>query len=74
MSTKSTIFLTKDNEHCYSDCSCHHFNDKGEFIGDSIVIEFSKENAEIICNDQWDLVIELKPGSEIYNIISKIKK
>ena len=33
MSTKATIFLTEDNEHCYE-----------EVIDDTIIMEFSKDN------------------------------
>lgn len=74
MSTKSTIFLTKDNEHCYYEHSEHHF--KGdEMIGDSIVLAISKENIEILCNDKWDLVIEFKnPESEIYKKLQKLQE
>lgn len=74
MSTKSTIFLTEDNEHCYSDCSLPHGTaDKRE--GDSIVLELSKENINILCNDQWDLVIEFKnPNSAIYKKIKSLQE
>lgn len=69
MSTKSSLFLTKDNEHCYSDCNDPHYDEKGTFIGDTITLEMSKQNIEIICNDEEDLVIEIKPGSELYEFI-----
>ncbi|MGE8535897.1 MAG: hypothetical protein ACN6OJ_15020 [Chryseobacterium sp.] len=33
MSTKSTLFLTKDNEHCYYECSSQHRDAEGNFTG-----------------------------------------
>lgn len=62
MSTKSTIFLTEDNEHCYE-----------ELIDDTIIMEFSKDNIKIICDDESDLIIEIKKGSELYNVIKNYK-
>lgn len=58
MSTKSTIFLTRDNEHFYKEC-----------LDDSIVMEFSKNNINILINDTDDLVIEIKPGTELHHIL-----
>ena len=63
MSTKATIFLTEDNEHCYE-----------EVIDDTIIMEFSKDNIKIICDDQLDLIIEIKKGSELYKLIKNYKK
>ena len=72
MSSKSTIFLTKDNEHCYEECNSPEFvNDI--FIGNAIIFEISKKNIDILCNDTDDLILEIKPGSELYNIIKNIK-
>lgn len=72
MSTKSTIFLTEDNEHCYSDCSLKQFIGD-EYCGDSIVMEFDKKNIEIRDNDNESLVIELtNPTSEIYKKINQL--
>jgi len=58
MSTKSTIFLTNDNEHFYNEC-----------LDDSIVLEFDKENIEILTNNDDDLVVSVKKGSELYDIL-----
>ena len=70
MSTKSSIILTKDNEHWYEDCSEHLSENK-----DAIVLEFDKKNIRIDVNDEYDLVITLiNPDSEIYDLISKLKK
>jgi|CXWK01.1.fsa_nt_gi hypothetical protein len=63
MSTKATIFLTEDNEHCYE-----------EVIDDTIIMEFSKDNIKIICDDELDLIIEIKKGSELYKLIKNYKK
>lgn len=56
MSTKSTIFLTKSNEHFYNEC-----------LNDSIVMEFDKNNIDILCNNNEDLVIEIKPNTELWH-------
>ena len=81
MSTKSTIFLTKDNEHCYSDCAYPHYKrspliseHNPRFIGYSIFLEMSLKNIEICSLDEEDLIIEIKPGSELYNIIKNINQ
>ena len=63
MSTKATIFLTEDNEHCSE-----------EVIDDTIIMEFSKDNIKIICDDELDLIIEIKKGSELYKLIKNYKK
>ena len=63
MSTKATIFLTEDNEHCYE-----------EVIDETIIMEFSKDNIKIICDDELDLIIEIKKGSELYKLIKNYKK
>ena len=69
MSTKNSLFLTKDNEHCYADCSQPNYNERGDYIGDTITLEIDKKNIEIITNDEDDLIIEIKPGSELYELI-----
>lgn len=72
MSTKSSLFLTQDNEHCYEEClNPHYENDK--FIGYTIVLEMSKKNINICTNDDEDLVIEIDPGSELYELIKMMK-
>lgn len=73
MSTKSTIFLTNDNEHCYSDCSLENYDKDKKYIGDSIILEMSKKNVDLIYNDHEDIIVEIKPGNELYEIISGLK-
>ena len=63
MSTKSTVILTKDNEHIYY-----------EMIDDSYVMEFDKKNIEILIDDEIDLVISIKNGSDLYEQLRKIFK
>lgn len=72
MSTKSTIFLTKHNEHCYYEHALHHADESGNFIGDTIVLEMSKRNVEVFTNDSEDLIVEIKPGSELYKVFDDI--
>lgn len=69
MSSKSTIILTDDNEHWYSDC-----NEPNGELGDTVTIHFLKSNIEVICDDEDDLIFTLKPGSHIADIISIIKQ
>ena len=66
MSTKSSIFLTNDNEHWYeehSECS------RG---GSDIVIELSKANIKVLLNDSEDLIVQVFAGTEIHNKIKQI--
>lgn len=72
MSTKSTIFLTNDNEHCYDDCSQPHKDKDGNW-NNTITVEFDKKNIRVIANDQSDLIIEIDPGSELYEIFNSIR-
>lgn len=67
MSTKSSIFLTNDNEHCYVETNSYTDDQMDIFM------EFSKKNIEIILNDDEDLVIKIKGGTEIHKIIGNIK-
>lgn len=74
MSTRSTIFLTKDNEHCYHELGIPYFDENKQYIGTSIVLEMAKYNIEILINDNEDLVIEIKPGSELYKIFDSLDR
>ena len=72
MSTKSTIFLTNDNEHFYQELNDPHYKD-GKWIGDTLVLEISQKNITIITNDDYDLVIKFNnPESEIYKELIKL--
>ena len=76
MSTRSTIFLTDDNEHCYDDCSEPHYikvDGENQFLGNTITLEMSKRNIKIAHNDEDYLVIEIAPGSELYDIIESLR-
>lgn len=73
MSSKSTIFLTEDNEHFYQDGNEPHYKD-GELIGYTLVLEMSKRNINILLNDNDDLVIEItNPESELYTYLMKMQ-
>ena len=61
MSSKSTIFLTNENEHCYF-----------ELLDETIVLEMKKSNIEILINDDEDLIIEIKPDCDFYKLIKTI--
>ena len=63
MSTKSSIFLTNDQEHCYVDTT-----------DNTIVLEMDRENIKIIHLDDDDLIVEIKPGCELYDLINSIKQ
>lgn len=73
MSTKSTIFLTGDNEHCYEDTNDPRYRD-GEWIGDVLTLEMSKANIKVVENTDHDLIVEILPGSELYDLIKSLKK
>jgi len=61
MSSKSSIFLTKDNEHWYHDC-----------MDDSITIEIDKSNIQSDYSDDKDLIIEIKPDCDLWNYLSEL--
>lgn len=73
MSTRSTIALTKDDEHIYTDCTYPSYVD-GKFIGNLIIVEMSKRNINILDDSDDLLIIEIKPGSELYNIFKNINQ
>ncbi len=73
MSTKASIFLTNDNEHCYEECS-DPVTKEGKFKGYKIVLELDKKNIDILMNDSDNLVIQINdPDSEIYKLIMLLK-
>lgn len=74
MSTKNSIFLTADNEHCYHEGADPVFNGD-KWIGDKIVLELDKKNIKILINDEEDLIIEFtNPKSEIYKRVANMSK
>tara|TARA_R110001592_G_scaffold350028_1_gene645756 strand:- start:482 stop:703 length:222 start_codon:yes stop_codon:yes gene_type:complete len=73
MSTKSSLFLTKDNEHCYEELSEPRYVE-GEYIGSSIILELNRKNIKILAFDDDDLILEIEPGSELYDLIKIMKR
>jgi hypothetical protein len=74
MSTKCTIFLTNDNEHCYEETIAHAKGRSGteDF---EIVMEFDPKNFRIESNDEYGLVISLTdPDSKIFKLIKSLKQ
>jgi hypothetical protein len=72
MSTKSSIILTNDNEHWYTDCS--EPLAKNPYM-DAITLEFSKRNVRVDLNDKEDIVITVtNPDCEIYKVLSDLAK
>ncbi len=71
MSTKSTIFLTDDNEHCYTD-STDPVTKDGEYIGDTITMELAQKNIRLAHMDFDVMVLEIDPGSELYELIKRM--
>ena len=74
MSSKATLFLTNRNEHFYEETLEPHYDSNGKFIGYTLVLEMSKENARIISDDEDDIQIEIfNPESELYKNMMKMK-
>ena len=77
MSSKGTLFLTNDNEHFYDECSEPHYTKEPyiaeNFIGYTIYLELDKSNINIELNNETDLIISIKPGSELYDLMMKMK-
>lgn len=75
MSSKSTIFLTKDNEHCYFEHNEPVHDKQGKFLGWKIEMEMDYENIGIVWDDADKLIIEFKdPESEIYKRILQTRE
>ena len=74
MSTKSTIFLTHDNEHCYNDSVEETKDNKGNWAS-PITMEFDKKNIKVICDDEDDLTIEItNVNSELFEIFNNLRR
>ncbi len=71
MSTKSTVFLTEDNEHCYYEHTSQKYDKDGQFLGWDIEMEISKKNVDVY-EDEDSIVITFKPGTDIYKYIKKM--
>ena len=61
MSTKSTIFLTDENEHCYI-----------EHVTNTIVLEINKTSFQVLWDDSDNLIIEFKENSQIAKEFEKL--
>ena len=74
MSTKSTVFLTRDNEHCYTDCMDGRYTDD-KWIGDSMTLEIDGENIEEIRDDGFGgTIITIRAGTHIWKILKELGK
>ena len=71
MSTKSSLFLTNDNEHCYYECLNPHY-DGENFVGYDIFLEIDKKNIKEINVDEDGILLNIPPGSEIYSLFQKM--
>jgi hypothetical protein len=68
MSSKGTVFLTSDQEHCYEETN---ERDNGEF---RIYLEIDNNNiTEILYDVDNTLIIGIKGDSDIANYIRKIR-
>lgn len=74
MSTKSTIFLTADNEHCYFEHALPHYNENKEWTGDTIVLEMSKKHTSLVINDDEDIIVEIKPDNELHKVFKDLSQ
>lgn len=74
MSTKSSLFLTRDNEHWYEETSAPCFDKDNNYLGDTIIVEFDKLNAVVLNNDEQDIALKLRAGTEIHSIISQFNE
>lgn len=79
MSSKSTIFLTRDNEHCFEECNEPHYDGKGiepeNFKGYTICLEIDRKNIDDYYQDEDSIVIYFdNPDSEIYKKILSLKE
>lgn len=74
MSTKSTIILSKDNEHWYSDCSAPRgkiVNGKVEkYYGDDITLEIDKANIVEKVEDSDGMYIVIRGDSDLARKLS----
>lgn len=75
MSTKSTIILSKDNEHWYSDCAAprgtiNKVTKANEFIGDDITLEIDKANIVEKDEDLNYVYITIKGDSDLARQLS----
>lgn len=73
MSTKSSLFLTKDDEHCYEETSEPKYNADGKFLGNTIYLEMDKRNMEVDTDCDEYIILKIPPGSELYDLVRMMK-
>lgn len=73
MSTKSSLFLTKDDEHCYEETSEQKTDANGKFIGCNIYLEMDKKNIEIDTDCDEYIILKIIPGSELYSLVQMMR-
>ena len=74
MSTRGTIFLTRDGEHCYEDTAVIDTDDNGN-TAYRMTFEVDKRNIKYIDNDHVQgVVIEIDGTSEIAGLLRTIRQ
>ena len=43
------------------------------FQGIQFIQKWIKKNAELVCNDETDIIVAIKPNNELHSIISDLK-
>ncbi len=72
MSTKSTVFLTRYNEHCYTDCAMPREVD-GKYVGDDLTLEIDKESMADLRIYEDSIVIDIKAGTHIWKVLKQLR-
>ena len=72
MSTKSTIILSKDNEHWYDDCNAPHYED-GKFKGNDVTIEIDHKNIVERYENEDGICIVLRGDCDLAIQLQKIR-
>ena len=73
MSSRSTIFLTKDNEHWYEETDNANYDDKGIFLGFTLELEFDSLNSHIEYECCDGFTVRVTPGTELYDKIKSMR-
>lgn len=71
MSTRATLFLTRDNEHCYYETASPTKNEDGQVEWD-IHLEIDSKNLVHAESDKESTYLVFKPGTEIYKLIERM--
>lgn len=73
MSTKSSIFLTNDNEHCYEECNDRIYDENKNFLGYEINLEIDLKHASYYIDSEHINICLNDPNSEIYKLIMLLR-